>query len=143
MGQPILDSDDEGALAPLRRGRSKPPSRSSSTVPAKKPPSVKEKSVPPTARGKSKPLFLDSDEDPSQPSQVELTKIEEDEEDVPIPVVAKSKPAASAAVGRSSSRPAAAPLRKASAAKGRKPVAILDDDSEDDAVFKGFGARKR
>ena len=141
MGQPILDSDDEGALAPLRRGRAKPPSRSTSTVPTKKPPSAKEKSLPPPSRGKSKPLFLDSDEDPSQPSQVELSKIEEDEvEELPSPVVVNAKPAAARG---GSSRPAAAPIRKPPAAKGKRPVAILDEDSEDDAVFKGFGGRKQ
>lgn len=114
----VLEDTDEEEIVPKKR--SKPPSRAESAGASKRM-SSRTKPAP-----KAKPLFLDSDDDVDDenlPTAVEVVDVEE--------------------TLRSSASTNAPAVRKNLRAKKVVPT-VVDDDSDDDAVFKGFkGAKKR
>lgn len=121
-----VDDFDEEAPAP-HRGRSKAPSSVGSTM-AQKRTSTRGKKVPETAEA----LFLDSDDDD--------IKIKEDQEDPEINALAGDDEDGTlrSSGGTKSQAPARRPTR------GKKAqVLVVDDDSDDDAVFKGFSGKKK
>lgn len=120
--RPLSESDDDNAVPPMRASREKPPSRLGSVQPQKE-----------RAVTKKKPLFLDSDDEANhngdKSMDIDRTGDGFDEEQT-----LQSSYETSQTVGRRSMRET----------KSRKPAPIIvDDDSDDDAVFKGFKGQKR
>ncbi|KAG6833175.1 hypothetical protein H0H87_010563 [Tephrocybe sp. NHM501043] len=120
----IDDSDDE--IAPIRKGKTKASasSRASSAIPPKR-----------TARSKapaqSQPLFLDDDDDD------EIQSFDNDEDDMP--EASDEEQTLRSTRTRSTQRPTArGPAKKPTPA----PI-LVDDDSDDGAVFKGFKGKTR
>ncbi|KAF8152303.1 hypothetical protein B0H34DRAFT_724643 [Crassisporium funariophilum] len=127
LSQPVNELDDEDVAAPARSLRSKPSSRSASALPPTRT----------TARGKSsakaKALFLDSDDDIKEAGDdgmdEDLVGMGLDEEQT-----LRSSAEVKATTGRRTTR----------TTKPKKPApTIVDDDSDDEAVFKGFQGRKK
>ncbi|KAG6879104.1 hypothetical protein C0992_005130 [Termitomyces sp. T32_za158] len=114
------DSDDDIApIAPIRRGKSKVSSRASSAVPPKR------TSTRTKASAKSQPLFLDDDED-------EDVQAENNENDGP--ENSDEEQTLRSTRTRSTRKP---PLKAKTSRKKTAPI-LIDDDSDDGAVFKGF-----
>jgi len=115
----INDSDEEEV--PLK-GKFKASSRASSAVP------LKRASTRSKAPFKSAPLFLESDEDERQVADDDNEAVPEDSDEEQTLRSTRTK---------GTQRTARAPVKK--------PAPILvDDDSDDGAVFKGFkGKQKR
>ena len=108
------DDDDDDAVPPIRTSRDKAPSRLGSAPPQKR------------TTGKKKPLFLDSDENDDGDNAMDVG-----DEEQTLPSSFESRQT----VGRRTTR---------EKTKSRKPAPIIvDDDSDDDAVFKGFKGQKR
>jgi len=113
--KPLSESDDEDAAPSMRASRGKP-------VPSKRTAGRAEKVT------KKKPLFIDSDDEGNRGEDniMDLTGDRVDEEQT-----LQSSFETIQTVGRRSTR-------------SRKPaVIIVDDDSDDDAVFKGFKGQKK
>jgi len=129
-----LDEDEE-IPPPAPKVKSKPPSRAGSAIPPKRASSRSKRPA------KSKALFLDSDDDVKdvvveEESHVMDLTLQEEDEDQTLRSSAGSKPPARSA----------APSRKATRqpARGKKAMpVIVDDDSDDGAVFKGFRGNKK
>ncbi|KDR66168.1 hypothetical protein GALMADRAFT_232674 [Galerina marginata CBS 339.88] len=130
--QTLRDSDeDEPAVVPRSR---KPPSKSETKAPATKRSTGKSK-----ASAKANALFLEDDEDDDDdiqeiigvdgPNEPPRTRTQGDEEQT-----LQSSAETKAPVGRRPTRTTKAPKKPA-------PI-IVDDDSDDGAVFKGFKGRK-
>ncbi|KAL0948092.1 hypothetical protein HGRIS_010713 [Hohenbuehelia grisea] len=142
-GRQVLDDDDfneEPAVTAPRKSSRKPPSRAASTAPSQRSTRATRASKPPA---KSQPLFIgDSDDD-------HHIKVEDDAEfgealvgdsggdqgaDGPEPS------------GRSGKKTAVQkPKATKGTTRGKKAPAprIVDDDSDDEAVFRGFKGKKR
>lgn len=120
----LFDSDDDGVVPPARVSGDKPPSRLGSVQPHRRTAAQAEKVT------KKKALFLDSDdEEKDNPMDIDPTGNEVDEERT-LPSSFETR----RTVERRSTRET----------KSRKPAPIIvDDDSDDDAVFKGFKGQKR
>lgn len=119
---------------PSTRATSKPNSRAGSTVPVKR-------TV--TSRPNKQALFLDSDDDieeavddhRSQNTELSKTGFGDDSDD-------DEQTLRSSAAARRSTNTMEKPRAVAIRGRGRK-APTADDDSDDGAVFKGFGKRKR
>ncbi|KAF8804211.1 proline-rich protein [Phlegmacium glaucopus] len=125
--KPLSESDDDSAIAPVCASRDNPPSRFGSVLPQKRTAARAGKVM------KKKPLFLDSDDegkhDEDNTMDVDPTGGGVDEEQT-----LQSSFETSQTVNRRSTRET----------KSRKPAPIVvDDDSDDDAVFKGFKGQKK
>lgn len=128
-----LDSDEE-IPPPAPKVKTKPPSRAGSALPPKR---ASSRSKEPA---KAKALFLDSDDDikevVEEESHVMDLTLQEDDEDQTL----------RSSAGTKSSARSAPPSRKATRqlARGRKAMpVIVDDDSDDGVVFKGFRGNKK
>ena len=113
--KPLLESDDDGAVPPKRASRDKP-------VPPKRTAGRAEKVT------NKMPLFIDSDDEENRNDDniMDLTGNGADEEQT-----LQSSFETRQTVGRRPTR-------------SRNPAAIIvDDDSDDDAVFKGFKGQKK
>ncbi|KAF5378152.1 hypothetical protein D9615_007618 [Tricholomella constricta] len=120
--QVINDSDDEEVVVVPRKGRAKAPSRSGSAVPTKR------ASTRSKASTKSQPLFMDSDEDDD-----EIQHINEDNESAPVDSDDDQTLRSTRTRG----------TQRTTRATSKKPAPILvDDDSDDGAVFKGFKGKQ-
>lgn len=126
------DSNDEELPAPVLKTR-KPPSRS--TAPSKKAMTTTKNKTPANAAA----LFIQSDDDAEEPheftpppprSQV-VDHASDAEETLHSSAEVKPPP------GRRSTRTA-----KAKPSSKAKKTLVVEDDSGDDAVFQGFGAKK-
>ncbi|KAG6868899.1 hypothetical protein C0993_008197 [Termitomyces sp. T159_Od127] len=116
------DSDNDIApIAPIRRGKSKASSRASSAVPPKR------TSTRTRASAKSQPLFLEDDEDEDD------VHVETNENGAP-ENSDEEQTLQSTRTTRSTRKP---PAKAKTSRKKIVPI-LLDDDSDDGAVFKGF-----
>ena len=114
------ESDDDGAGPPMHASRNKPPSRSGSVL--------LQKSVR-TGKVTKKPLFLDSDNEENHNEDKPMDGEGVDGEET----LQSSFETRQTVTGRSKRE-----------TKSRKPAPIIvDDDSDDDAVFKGFKGQKK
>lgn len=86
-------------------------------------------------RGKSRPLFLDSDEDEKDelgsPIDDEVVIVDDEHDEDAMTLQSEST--------ARQTRPKPAPVKKTA----RKTPVILDDDSDDGATFKGFRGKSR
>ena len=113
--KPLSESDDV-------RARNKPPSRFGSVVRQEKTTAVRAEKVT-----RENALFLDSDEENHEVNTIDIDEGVDEEQTL------QSSFETRQTVGRRSMRET----------KCRKPAAIIaDDDSDDDAVFKGFKGRR-
>ena len=116
--KPLSDSDDDGAVPPpVRASRDKP-------LPPKRTAERAEKVTKKTA------LFIDSDDEENH-GEDNVMDVDPSGNGVDDEQTLQSSFETRQTVGRRSTR-------------SRKPAAIIvDDDSDDDAVFKGFKGQKR
>lgn len=126
--KPLFDSDDGDAVAPrVRASRDNPASRFGSVLPQKGSVARAENVT------KKKPLFLDSDDEENH-DKVDRMDVDPTGEGVDEEQTLQSSFETGPTVGRRSTRET----------KSRKPAPIIvDDDSDDDAVFKGFKGQKK
>ncbi|RDB24208.1 Nibrin [Hypsizygus marmoreus] len=123
----VNDSDsDESEIVP-RKGRAKPASSAGSAVPTKR------TSRSTKSSAKSQPLFVDSDEENSDVRMQNDDIPEDSDEEQTLRSTAPTNTRS-----RGTQRTTRAPTR----AKKAAPI-LVDDDSDDGAVFKGFKAKQR
>ncbi|KAG6872820.1 hypothetical protein C0995_006302 [Termitomyces sp. Mi166 len=116
----VIDDSDED-VAPIRRGKSRASSRASSAAPPKR---TYTRSKAPA---KSQPLFLEEDEDEDDSNNSDDALEDSDKEQT---------------VRSTRTRSAQKPAAEAKAPIKRAALLLVDDDSDDGAVFKGFKRRR-
>ncbi|KAH0580358.1 hypothetical protein H2248_001859 [Termitomyces sp. 'cryptogamus'] len=120
----VIDDSDED-IAPIRRGKSKVSSRATSAVPPKR------TSARSKAPAKSQPLFLEEDEDEDG--------VQASNNGGDVPDDSDDEQTLRSTRTRSTQKPPA----KAKASTRKAVPILVDDDSDDGAVFKGFKGKRR
>ncbi|TBU28793.1 hypothetical protein BD311DRAFT_865160 [Dichomitus squalens] len=151
----VLDSDDdeEPFVSKPAKGKSQAKSQ------AVKPPSAQKSTATRATRGKAgsqrQPLFIDSDDDVDDDGEGAAGPVDYEQDDdfrmdsdPDVGLYGEEEdddPAATLKSTARSTRSGTQPSSKAKPATARKkaPAIVVDDDSDDGATFKAFGARSR
>ena len=128
--RPPPDSNDEELPAPVLKAR-KPPSRARSAAPSKKATTgAKNKTA-----AKAAALFIQSDDEEEPHEFTPPSRMVDHTSDVEETLRSSVEVKPQAPSGRQSTRTAKTPAKA-------KKILVVEDDSDDDAVFQGFRAKK-